>query len=600
MKRMKWLSALCAGCMLLSLASVLGGCKPKPPASSGTGDDGDINLQGTELRCYAWGDGLSDTEKERNAYIEEKTGMKIRYIKIAYGQMDMKYVLDISADNAPDLLYLTDERFPRYIVQQIGQPLDDYAEKYLGADDEWWKLVKEKSPFKWQGKVYGGSTGPAPYLLWYNKTMFEENDVKTPLEYLEEGNWNWDALAACGKALTADTDGDGALDRFGFQSWKVENMIINNGGNFFDFQSDGKILATVDDQKVLNALEYIQQSGYKDKWMRISGDWVKDFVSERLAMTVETTWFRNDPASDVKFEVDFVPLPAGPDNSDGALHGYAASFGICRGAKNPYGAIAYLKYEYEYNQSKKDQPSEYDHLYTDEQKARLKEYQKLSFNCGFLYGVGDMAGLQAALFSDILSGTPVATAAAKQKDVFQAEADKMQNFEMPEVLPFTAPPVLTFEDDSYLQEIIFENEKGELQGIDAPVITTEPGEAIDGRSLKFNIHPDDAFQMFRFADGYTFPAYHTYTVSFDYKMLEDMSDGGRFLVAICPKNSTVGGPHTSPVALTDLRAGDSGTFTAEMDVYSYGNIEEYTLAFVGINAGSIVIDNFKIVDVADA
>lgn len=55
MKRMKWLSALCAGCMLLSLASVLGGCKPKPPASSGTGDDGDINLQGTELRCYAWG-----------------------------------------------------------------------------------------------------------------------------------------------------------------------------------------------------------------------------------------------------------------------------------------------------------------------------------------------------------------------------------------------------------------------------------------------------------------------------------------------------------------------------------------------------------------
>lgn len=598
----RWLSLLGVAGILLSMVLAGGACKPKPkPGESTPGASGGdkSNVAGTELRIYAWGDGLSETDKERTAYIEEKTGMKIRYIKIAYGQMDMKYVLDISADNAPDLLYLTDERFPRYIVKGIGQPLEKYAD-YFAENDEYWKLVKEKSPFKWKGETYGASTGCVPYYLWYNKTMFEENDVKTPLEYLQEGNWTFDTLAACGNALTADTDGDGVVDRYGFVSWKQEALVVANGGTFFEFQNDGNIRVAVEDQKTLNALDYIQQAGFKNKWYVFDGiDWVQGFVSEKLAMTLETTWARNDPFSEVKFEVDFVPMPTGPDNQGGATLGFATSNGICHGAKNPYGAMAYFKYDYEYQKEKEGQPSEYDHLYTDEQRARLKEYEKLEYAPSFFYGVGEMAGLMRNLYGDILSGTPVSTAAAKQKDVFQHEVDvTLKDNEMPEVLPFSPPPVLDFENDDYLQQIIFETHTGELQGIEQPAITTDPNEAISGRSLKFTILPDDAFQLFRFNDSYTFPAYHTYTVSFDYKVLEDMSDGGRFLVAICPKDSTVGGPHKASVGIYDMRAGDAGTFTADMDVYDYGDPSEYTLAFVGINCGSIVIDNFSIKDVA--
>lgn len=585
---------------ILASMMVLGACKPKP-VDGPQGDTPDKNnLAGTEVKLYTWGDGgISDDEKAKVEWIEEQTGMNIRYIKIAYGQMDMKYVLDISANNAPDLLYLTDERFPRYIVKGIGQPLDDYAD-YFEEGDEYWEKVKAGSPFKWKGKIYGNATGCTPYYVWYNKTMFEENDVKTPLEYLNEGNWNFDTLAACAKALTADTDGDGVIDRYGFMSWKQEALVVANGGSFFEFQEDGNIRVALEDQATLNALQYIQDAGFKDKWFCFNAiDWSQGFISERLAMTVETTWFRNEPASNVKFEVDFVPMPTGPDNTTGATLGFATSFGICTGSKNPYGAMAYFKASYEYDKIKEGQPSQYDHLYTEDQKQRLKEYKNLKREPGFLYGVGDMAGLMQNLFNAVLAGTPVSTAAAQQLDVFQHEVDvTLKDNQLPAVLPFTAPPVLDFESDDYLQHIIHEDHNGELFGIETPTLTTDPNEAIDGTSLKFTVKPGEAFQLFRFNDTYTFPAYHTYTISFDYKILGDMEDGGRFLIAICPKDSTVGGPHKAAVAMTGMMAGDQGHFTMDMDVYEYGDPGEYTLAFVGINSGSIVIDNFEIKDVS--
>ena len=70
--------------------------------------------------------------------------------------------------------------------------------------------------FNYKGESYGvnypwsGNT-----LFYYNKTMFEEYGVKTPTEYYLEGNWNWDTMVECFKAVTKDLDGDGKLDTYG-------------------------------------------------------------------------------------------------------------------------------------------------------------------------------------------------------------------------------------------------------------------------------------------------------------------------------------------------------------------------------------------------
>ncbi len=586
------LSVLMAVLLAAGMGSALAGCKKK----SGGGDDGPpTDLKGTVIRSYTWGDEATEEDKKRDAYIEEKTGATIEYTKIAYGNMDMKYVLDVSAGNAPDLVYLTDERFPRYTIKGLTQPLNDYADAFFGADDPWWKLVQEKSDYVWQGKIYGGSTGAQPYYLWYNKTMFEENDVKTPLEYYNEGKWDWEALSTIGNQLVADTDKDGKIDRWALSTWKIDNLIIGNDGNFFEFTPDSLRL-TMEDQKVVNALEYIQKSAFTEKWYTFDGDWFNGFKNGSIAMILETTWVRHALGDDVKFEIDFVPSPLGPDNTSGARQGFGTASGICTNAQNPYGALAYMKYGWEYGNQRPYRESEYASLYTEEQLDRLEEYDKLDYKVSFLYGVGAMSSKANLFYEDIIeNGMPVATAIATHKDTWQYEINvTLSDIKLPEVLPFTAPPKLDFEDDAYKDEIIFTDTEGNLTGIAEPEITDESGVAIDGKSVRFTIEEGEPYQLFRFADKYTFPAYHTYTIKFDYRALKDMGEEGRLMVALCPKDSTVVGPHTAFVTLTGVEAGDSGTFEGDIDVYEYP--EGYTLAVVGVDTGDIVLDNFEVID----
>lgn len=574
-------------------------CKKKEPDTStkdgNSGSKPSHDLTGTTITAYYWGNELSEDEKNLVKYIEGKTGAKVVYISIPYGNMDMKYVLDVSSGNPPDLLYLTDERFPRYIVKGLGQPLEDYAD-YFAEGDEFWEKVKANSPFKWKGKTYGGSTGSSPYLVWYNKTMFEENDVKTPLEYYNEGKWNFDALAEIGKALTADTNNDGELDRFGFLTWKRDNFIIANGGKFFEFTPEGNIRVALKDKPVLNALEYIQKAAYTDKWQLLEGDFVKDFISGRTAMTVETTWVRNVPFADVKFEVDFVPLPVGPDNTTGVSQGFGGSLGITLNAKNPYGALAYMKYSYEYDKEQENKPGPYDHLYTPEQKQRLKDIKEKQHDVSFFYGIGNMASKMQELFADICNNnTPVATAVDKVMDAWEHEVEvTIKDNQLPQILPFTAPPAVDFESDDYKNTIVVENTDGNLEGLDSATITEEAGVAIKGKSLKLDVTEGSPFQLFRFNDSIKFPDYHTYTVSFDYRILGNMDPEGRYIVAITPRSSTIGGPYNASAWLNNVKAGDTGTFKADLDLYEFA--EDYTLAIVGVGAGDIVIDNIKVED----
>ena len=597
--------------VILASMLLLGACKPKKPSGDNNGNNNGSNngiislenVRNTTFKRYSWGDPTDTTHpdvKKKIDWIYEQTGVKEEHVRIAYGQMDMKYVLDISADNAPDALYLTDERFPRYIVKGLGQPLEKFAE-VTNSGREYWQKIMDGNPFKWKGETYGLTEGINPYYVWYNKTMFEENDVKTPVEYYDEGNWTFDTLADCAKKLTADTDGDGTVDRYGFACWKTEGLIYANGGQFFEFTNDGDIRVALKDQATINALQFVQDGGFKDDWFCFNQvDWNSGFMSEKLAMTVEITSYRVTAWKDAKFEIDFVPMPLGPDNTDGSMLGFASSWGVCTGAKNPYGYLLYTEYFWKYSRYEVPFiPIEESEYWTEEQQARLKAGANMNWKAGFMYGIGEMAGKMIDLFNAVLDGTPVATVVDQHFDVFQHEVDvTLSDVGLPEVLPFNAPPKLDFESDDYLNHIVFEDASGELIGIEQPTLTTDPNEAIDGTSLKVTVYPEEVFQVFRFKDTFTFPGYHTYTISFDYKMLEDMDDGGRFLVVIAPKDNTVGGPYKASVGIQDLMAGDSGTFTVDMDVFDYGDLGEYTLALIGINAGSVVIDNFQVKDVA--
>ncbi|MHB8964137.1 MAG: ABC transporter substrate-binding protein, partial [Saccharofermentanales bacterium] len=190
-------------------------------------DESDIisknNLKGSTVKRYIWVDPLPVNEITLMNKFEEETGIKIKNIMVPWETIDTKYILDISTGSSPDLITVSDEKWPRYAIKGIAQPIDSYFDK----NDEIFKTSDQLGYFKWKGENYAISGESSPLLLWYNKTMFEQNDVKTPLEYYEEGTWNWDTWRKAGMELTVTPD-TGGKEQWGYAGWRFEAIISSN------------------------------------------------------------------------------------------------------------------------------------------------------------------------------------------------------------------------------------------------------------------------------------------------------------------------------------------------------------------------------------
>ncbi len=68
----------------------------------------------------------------------------------------------------------------------------------------------------------------------YWPSLFEEEGLKTPLEYYKEGNWTWEVMVDLAQKLTKDKDGgDGEIDQYGLSSWNLNKLIYSNGGYMY-------------------------------------------------------------------------------------------------------------------------------------------------------------------------------------------------------------------------------------------------------------------------------------------------------------------------------------------------------------------------------
>ena len=135
--------------------------------------------------------------------------------------------------------------FPNWMAQNLIQPVSSIVNF---KDAMWDKASQEGSTYK--GQVYGINTVKAqavsPYIVYYNKTLFQENGLKTPFEYYKEGNWNWKTFLEVATKLTKDTDGDGKVDQYGF-NWggNPTTFMVHNGGNIVNVKSDGTLEAVL-------------------------------------------------------------------------------------------------------------------------------------------------------------------------------------------------------------------------------------------------------------------------------------------------------------------------------------------------------------------
>lgn len=197
--------------------------------------------------------------------------------------------------------------FPQTADLKIGSALSDVEYKKL-ADVCGQKYLDAVSL---RNQSYGVALPWSSIIMCcYNRSMFEDYDLKTPREYFLEGNWTWETFLECMRKTTRDTDGDGANDSYGIGS-DFDSLV-----NSWKTDSDGKMLSVIDEQWMRDFIQ-LKYDAYTEhlvyQYQIPKPDILLNAVTPIYAMQLYSCEVYNMEkvfqTSLAKYNMEFVPLP---------------------------------------------------------------------------------------------------------------------------------------------------------------------------------------------------------------------------------------------------------------------------------------------------
>lgn len=597
MKRRRILAGASA---LLIGTALLAGCNGGG-GSKGTGTYGGVDiakLEKTDIQLVAHYDvGLNNEKSAIGKTVKwwkENVGGNVSLNVVSADIYPTKIMGMISANNSPDLVAVSSGNWmPRFPVANIIEPVDPYIKK----DD---LLDYEKMPFEdlsWKGQHYALYTmGSWAQCIWYNKTMFTNNGVKTPREYWEEGNWTWDTFLEVAKELTQDTNNDKATDQWGYANWTPDVFAMANNASMARTNANGTVEIIWDQGPYKNSIQFAQDLMNKHKVTPLDYSYhVNAFKGGTLAMTAGDRSFLKSMCEGMNDEVDNAPLPLGPDQNkdDVRFIGNALFWGLTKGAKNVDGARAFCAKMREFTKELKDEaaktPGDEEAGLSAEQEEvcdYADSHSRLVYENGF--GTWETERWEMWIEAT-LNNTPVATVLQTFKPIFERNIKDTLEATPQEIEPFTPPPAEGFENkDSILLTRAGLPENG--------VTAAVTGEGAIGGSSSFKIDYPDTEDWLLAArtdeSKVKLPAFHRYVIKFDYKML---SGDTRLNLTIRPKATMLDETVSFGFETIKLKAGESGTYEGHIDVMS-PSADNVLLLLGEDTAFSVLIDNLSITE----
>ncbi len=293
------------------------------------------------LNMKAKNDAVFEASMEAKAAFEEKYGGTVEVIGVTWDQQLQKCIDMQQAGDAPDLVLMYESVFHGAVQQGIIQNID----AYVTPEDYAYYPISEEN-YMWGGSHYAVPIKPYLKHITFNRTLFEYEGLEAPDELYLKGEWTFDKFLEAGRALTQDTDGDGEIDQWGFSGYYGDTMshfLITNHGALLNIdQANKKVTSGLKNPETLEALTYLGEmmNNANPMWLLDDSEMFGYFDNNALGMIVGK---EIQDARELPFEVGMVPYPAGPSGSTDEIYVYSQSWAVPTGAKNPEGAIAYIR-----------------------------------------------------------------------------------------------------------------------------------------------------------------------------------------------------------------------------------------------------------------
>ena len=241
-------------------------------------------------------------------YMEKYGGPQIKFLTYNYGDCGMKLQAMVLAENAPDVYKL---RIGDLTTLLFANVWSDITDKFDWNNRNWRDLEQYMKYVTVNGKVLAAPEVNANYMVWFNKTLFEEYGVENPLSLWNKGQWTKDNFDNICRKLTIKDGGNISIYGFGFDHcwWREVFAMYDTNYAIFD---GTKYVSNTNDPKIADAMSYISQMNSVEKVWCDMNKANAYFASGKLAMLYYGNWLAmSDPyrSMNLNGKIDFVPVP---------------------------------------------------------------------------------------------------------------------------------------------------------------------------------------------------------------------------------------------------------------------------------------------------
>lgn len=322
----------------------LAACSSDGEKSSNTPkDEGDSgNKKETELTFTIWGNEQHAAMYETllEGFYEENPTIKVKIESIPFPDYQQKMSVLAAGNELPDVGWVSEQMVPQFMDNNILADISDFENDadfnmgdFIPSTLELWKK---------DGKLYGLPFSTPPMIIYFNKTMFEEAGLETPLELAKKDQWTWEKFEETAKAISS---GEGADRNYGarfYVDWAnfsaIPSHTFSYGGSMF---SDDMKKFTWNSDQGIETFKLLNRMLFEDKSHVPPGENI-NFEGGKVAMFTGMYSYMANVRPITDFEWDIAPMPSGPNGSKPLLG--QAGIVTFQGSKHPEEAKALLKY----------------------------------------------------------------------------------------------------------------------------------------------------------------------------------------------------------------------------------------------------------------
>ena len=211
----------------------------------------------------------------------------------------------------PDVFMILSEDF--HMLASLGalEDLSDLIQSDPSFDGEAYYPAAYAGG-QWEGRQMALAYECVPRLMFVNRSLLEEAGVEMPGE-----DWTWEDFYEICRQVTADTDGNGVLDRFGCYNYSWTDAVYANGQGLFD--PDGTE-CYVGSPAAEEAVLFVEQLNGLNQGAQVSAqDFDLGNVAFQPLLFSEYRTYSPYPWRIKKytgFEWECLPMPAGPSGAN--------------------------------------------------------------------------------------------------------------------------------------------------------------------------------------------------------------------------------------------------------------------------------------------